>query len=237
MDRLIFLDTETTGSDTTKDRLCQVAFREGEETRAEYFRPPFPITVKAMSIHHITNETVEHCPAFQGSQMQLDIQARLNEGIMVAHNARFDKAMLETEGVTVPRYICTYRVAHMLDRNDRIPEYNLQYLRYFLKLNVSGAAHDAAGDVNVLYALLQRLLAKVIDEQQTDEQTALQYLTGISVSPLLLRKFHFGKYRGRMISEIAASDRKYLEWLLDQKKENASGEEDWFYTLTEYLRK
>ena len=55
---LIFLDTETTGTDKD-DRLCQIAFKtEAGLIVNELFNPGKPISVKAMSIHHITNEMV-----------------------------------------------------------------------------------------------------------------------------------------------------------------------------------
>lgn len=53
---LIFLDTETTGNDVTKDRLCQICYRTSKGTRTEYFKPPVPVSIKAMSITHITNK-------------------------------------------------------------------------------------------------------------------------------------------------------------------------------------
>ena len=59
MDNLIFLDTETTGIDLLVDRLCQVAYKYHGELFSEYFKPPVPISVKSMSISHITNKMVE----------------------------------------------------------------------------------------------------------------------------------------------------------------------------------
>src|SRR3989344_2977233 len=111
MSELIFLDTEATGNEPSKDRLCQVCYKtspnpllelgEGGDVvqmRSSYFNPPIPISVKAMSVTHITN---------------------------------------------------------------KIPEHNIQYLRYFLELEVPGTAHDAEGDVNVLEALFKRLYTKL----------------------------------------------------------------------------
>lgn len=235
MARLIFLDTETTGTEPGKDAICQVCFREGDEMRAEYFRPPVPIPVKAMSVHHITNEMVADCPAFAGSACQKEISARLRQGILVAHNARFDKAMLEAEGVSVPRYICTYRVAYALDSEDTIPEYNLQYLRYYHNLKVDGRAHDAVGDVNVLYALFHHLLSDFMRMRNCSEGAAIVEMQQLSTQPILLRKFNFGKYRGRKIAEIAATDRGYLQWLLGQKLESGENDENWIFTLQKYL--
>ncbi len=236
LDQLIFLDTETTGNEPKKDRLCQVCYKTGGEVRVEYFKPPVPISVKAMSITHITNKMVADKPAFMGSPMSSELRELLSAGILVAHNALFDVAMLKSEGLEVPRFICTLRVARFLDVEARIPEYNLQYLRYFLELEVVGSAHDAEGDVNVLEKLFERLFAKVRTETNSDE-SALEKMIEISSRPTLFTNFVFGKYKGQQIAEVAKTDRGYLEWLLNQKTQNGGEEteEDWVYTLRHFL--
>lgn len=232
--RLIFLDTETTGTEAGKDKICQVCFIDGETLRTEFFKPPFPIPVKAMSIHHITNKMVEGKPAFSGSDMQLDLQKRLDSGILVAHNAPFDISMLQAEGVRVNRFICTYRVAFALDRNDSLPEYNLQYLRYAFGLEIEAAAHDAEGDVRVLRGVFGHLLRQLSTESGSDT-AAISKMVEISQQPMLFRKINFGKYRDHRLSDLAKSDRSYLEWLLAQKIK--SGDEgDWVYSLQHYLK-
>ena len=61
----IFLDTETTGTDKD-DRLCQIAFKtEAGLIVNELFNPGKPISIEAMSIHHITNEMVMDKPLFK----------------------------------------------------------------------------------------------------------------------------------------------------------------------------
>jgi len=50
----VFLDTETTGTDED-NRLCQIAFKtEAGLIVNELFNPGKPISIQAMSIHHIT---------------------------------------------------------------------------------------------------------------------------------------------------------------------------------------
>ncbi|MBM3261675.1 hypothetical protein FJY93_04645 [Candidatus Kaiserbacteria bacterium] len=144
MQKILFLDTETTGNEPDTDRLCQVCWMEGGTYHTEYFKPPIPISVKSMSITHITNKMVANKPAFADSEFRRELEEALADHILVAHNARFDMAMLAAEGVEVPRHICTLRVARYLDPESKIPEYGLQFLRYFLDLDVSGSA--AAGE-------------------------------------------------------------------------------------------
>ncbi len=63
----IFLDTETTGTEKD-DRLCQLVYKTEEgKIVNQLFKPPIPIAIEPMSIHHITNEMVADKPAFKGS--------------------------------------------------------------------------------------------------------------------------------------------------------------------------
>ena len=67
-DMFIFLDTETTGAGPS-DRLCQIAFKAEEGTAVnELFNPGMPISIDAMTVHHITNEMVRDKPSFRGSE-------------------------------------------------------------------------------------------------------------------------------------------------------------------------
>lgn len=233
---LIYLDTETTGNDVQKDYLCQVCYRTEKGVQIGYFKPPVPVSVKAMSITHITNKMLEGKETFEGSEMKKDLQNLLKDGVMVAHNAKFDKAILEKEGVQVPRFICTLRVARYLDAKNVIPEYNLQFLRYYLELDVTGHAHDAEGDVNVLYAVFQRLLDKMI-ESCGDRETAISKMIEISSKPSIFNLFNFGKHKDKKVEEVLKSDRAYLEWLLREKKAAGDNDEDWIYTLEYHLGK
>jgi DNA polymerase III alpha subunit (gram-positive type) len=234
MDKLIFLDTETTGNDPKSDRLCQVCYVSNGVWRNEYFKPPVQISVKAMSITHITNRMVEKAEAFEQSKMKVELQALLDEGVLVAHSAQFDVAMLQAEGLKVPRIICTLRVARHLDQENKIPEYNLQFLRYFLDLEVEGTAHDAEGDVRVMKAVFERLFNKVRESFETDEE-AIEEMVSISSRPSLFRVMGFGKHKGKLMEEVVKTDRSYLEWLLAQKLASEEEDEDWIYTLKHYL--
>lgn len=236
MKKLIFLDTETTGAELGKDRLCQVCYKNFCEVRTEFFKPPLPMSVKSMSITHITNKMLEDKKCFEGSEMQKELKKLLKDGILVAHNAKFDIAMLEAEGLKVPKFICTLRVARFLDKESKIPEYNLQFLRYYLDLDIEAHAHDAEDDVKVLHALFLRLLEKVKAEGKTEKE-AIEEMIEISSHPSLFTKFNFGKHKDKTLEEVAKTDKRYLEWLLAEKLKNEAGDEDWIYTLKHYLGK
>lgn len=231
---LIFLDTETTGNEIGKDRLCQICYQSDSVCKKGYYKPPLPISIKAMSITHITNKMVTDKEPFVGSEIYNDLKTLLPESILVAHNAKFDIAMLEAEGLSVPRFICTLRVARFLDPRNVIPEYNLQFLRYFLDIDIEGAPHEAEMDVKVLRAVFDRQFQKLKESLQTDEAT-IEKMVEISKTPSTFTFFNFGKYKGKQIEEVLKSDRGYLEWMLKTKCEDGSDDEDWIHTLRHYL--
>lgn len=239
LSNLLFLDTETTGMEK-HDRLCQLAYIYRDIEYNELFKPPVPISVDAMAVCHITNKMVEDKPPFIGSPLFEQLATTLkNEGIIVAHNAMFDIDMLVKEGIVSPPFIDTRKVAVALDPKGVIPRYALQYLRYFLDLEIEGEAiaHDALGDVRVLKALFMRLLTKAMEDGRTEED-AIAWMVNVSSQPLLITRFNFGKYNGELVSDIAAKDAGYLEWLLNQKEADAASgkvDEDWIFTLKKYL--
>lgn len=235
MDGLIFLDTETTGNDLLADRLVQVAYSHQGKSVSEFFKPILPISIKAQSISHITNKMIEGKKKFSESQMKKDLKDLLKENIIVAHNAQFDLSMLAHENLKAAKFICTLKVARSIDEAEEIPEYNLQFLRYFFELDIKAPAHSAEGDVLVLEAVFKKLYDRML-ENLGDHKTVINRMIEISSSPFLFRSFNYGKHKGKKVEDVVKFDKPYLEWLLEQKTQN-QGEEDWIYTLKYYLSK
>ncbi len=232
---LLFLDTETTGNQPS-DRLCQLCYKIDEKIVNELYKPPVPISIESMAIHHITTLMVEDKPAFTDSPEYSELKGLLDSGaILIAHNAKFDIGMIEKEGLTVPNHIDTYRVARHLDTESKIPSYRLQYLRYFLGIVIDATAHDAKGDVLVLEQLFDRLLSKIMEKENLSPEEAIEMMMKISSEPVTFFMFNFGKYKGKTVDEVIACDRNYCMWLLTEKKKNPADEEDWIYTLEKKL--
>ena len=239
MKKIIFFDTETTGNDPKKDFLCQLAFKTKNETFCEFFKPLIPIPPEASAITHITNKMVSDKPAFKQSNNYETIKLLFEDpnSVVVAHNAKFDIAIMANENIFPSNFICTLRVARALDKDNVIPQYKLQYLRYYLDIDIEAEAHDALGDVLVLEKLYERLLAKIMKEDNLTEEKAIEKMIDISSRPSLMTIFNFGKHNGKTVSEVSQIDRNYLDWMLTQKEQNPDNEEDWIYTLKYYLNK
>ena len=238
MNKLIFFDTETTGN-TEKDFLVQIAYKDGNNNFTGLYKPPVKIPPEASAVHHITNKMVENKSSFKDSGDLQKIKKLFEDkdSIVVAHNAPFDLNIIGREGITPNKFICTLRVARHLDPEGKIDRYNLQYLRYFLEIEVDATAHDAMGDVLVLEKLYERLEKKIMETENLSKEKAIEKMVEISSHPSLLRSFNFGKHLGKTIEEVLAVDRGYLVWLLAQKLESDQIDEDWIYTLKYHLEK
>jgi DNA polymerase III epsilon subunit-like protein len=232
---LVFLDTETTGN-MPNDRLCQLCYKIDGEIVSELYKPPIPIGIESMAIHHITEKMVADKPAFTDSPEYEKLAKLFADGaLFVAHNAKFDISMVEKEGLKIDKYIDTYRVARHLDPEGKITSYRLQYLRYLLGIEIEATAHDAKGDVLVLEQLFERLVKKIMEAENLSRETAIDQMIDISSKPVLFKYINFGKYKNSSLDEVVQKDAAYLRWLLDQKKQNPDEEEDWIYTLETYL--
>ena len=224
----IFLDTETTGTEK-EDRLCQLAYKtEAGKIVNQLFKPPLPIAIDSMCVHHITNEMVENKPAFKDSHEYQKLVGLLSgdKNILVAHNAKFDVDMLEKEGIHPKRIICTLKLARQMDPEGKIPRYSLQYLRYFLGIQVDVTAHDALGDVLVLEKLFERLFVKM--SKSIGPAAVENRMMDISSKPVLLSRMYFGKHKGERFRDIPVD---YLKWLFGKD----DLDEDMRYTVDHYL--
>lgn len=238
MKKIIFFDTETTGVDST-DFLCQLAYKTGDEIFCELFKPEIKIPPEASSVHHITNKMVQDKPSFKESPEYQKIKKLFEDedSIVVAHNAKFDLAIIEKENIKPKKVICTLRVARALDKENKIPQHKLQFLRYYLDIEIEATAHDALGDVLVLEKLFERLLNKIKETDNLNDEEALKHMIEVSARPSLMYSFSFGKYNGKTVEDVARIDPGYLKWFLDTKEKDNPGDEDWIYTLKHHLAK
>jgi len=242
MNKIIFFDTETTGN-THEDRLCQIAYKSDSAEFMGLYKPPIKIPPDASAVHHISNKMIADKPSFKDSLDYGTIKEIFENpnNTPVAHNAPFDIAILKNEDINIGQFICTLRVARALDTEDKIDSYRLQYLRYFLDIEVEATAHDALGDVLVLEQLFKRLKNKIKENEKektgidTTEEKALEIMVEISSHPSIFKSLNFGKHKGKTIEEVLRTDRGWLEWLYNEKKKSDTIEEDWIYTLEHYL--
>jgi exodeoxyribonuclease X len=241
MNRFVFFDTETTAA--VDGRLVQIALKgpEPDEFLVDTFKPPVPITFEAMAIHHITEKAVAGRPPFEGTFRERVAEQFLHPDVIaVAHNAPFDIAVLKREGVEVPRWIDTLKIARRL--RPEFAQHTLQYLRYAMGIEIdAGNAHDARADVLVLEQVFGVLTAEARlhlglapdptgEQLERDDQAIDEWMQKISREPSLLHVVAFGKHKGKTWADVARDDLSYLFWL--QKQDT---DEDVRHTVDHWL--
>lgn len=244
MTKYVLFDTETTGNQSD-DRIIQVGAmvigsKGSVEVYDELCSSEVAIKVDAMEVHNITPDIIEGKAPFTATRFWKDLASLNNENnYLIAHNIAFDLGMLEKEGFSNSmKLIDTLRCAKHL-----FPDANyhrLQYLRYALELykkekaeaekhNITIKAHDAIGDVLVMKLFLSELVAKV--KEHYPHVNPMVKLVELTNTPVMMRGFKFGKYKGEQIEDIARSDANYIRWML----KSLELDEDMKYTLERVL--
>ena len=245
LSNLIFLDVETTGNGVD-DRLCQLAWKSLDESHQNMFcklyKPPLPISIESMAVHHITGEMVDNQPLFTSSDDYQSLKKLLEneQTIVVAHNAPFDVDMLKREDIHCKNSIDTLKLVRQFDPEMKIKRHNLQFLRYFLKIDKDIDTvinpHDAKSDVIILELIFKRLFKKAKDKFGFDsDEGVIDKMIELSNQPAFIGKFAFGKYSGLPVTDVAKRDPQYLQWLLRQKEQEDQYDEDWVFTIKKVL--
>ena len=235
---LVFFDTETTGKEGRLIQLCYWNPDAGPKPVTDFYKPPVPIEIEAMMVHHITQKQIDQYPPMEDLGREY-LREIFEKNIMVAHNAAFDVKVMEREEIKTPRFICTYKVVQALYD---LPSYKLQYLRYLWDIEITATAHDAEGDVLVLQKVFEKMLAdqmvvsrRILPGQNLTEndhrQAAILTFEEISQKPTLVRRITFGKHTGKSFEEISKVDPGYLRWITG----NPDFDPDMLYTAQYWL--
>ncbi len=241
MSKYILFDTETTGA-AVEDRIIQIGgmiinSKTDIEVYDELCSAPLEIKLEAMEVHNITSDLLVGKPPFIQTTFYGKLQELNNpSNYLIAHNINFDLDMLKKEGfVNQFTLIDTLRCAKHL--YPELPYHRLQYIRYALdlykteqqeadSLNITIKAHDAIGDVLVMKLFLRQLVVRC-NEVYPDFNT-MEKLAELTQTPVFIKTFRFGKYKGQDVLAVAAQDIGYLQWM---RSNMADLDEDMRYTL------
>ncbi|RXI24908.1 exonuclease domain-containing protein [Aliarcobacter trophiarum] len=242
----ILFDTETTGAQE-EDRVIQfgsmILNQKGDlEVFDELCINPIPIKLEAMEVHNITPDLLKNKPNAVDTNFYKRLQElNRSENFLIAHNINFDLEMIKKEGfVNNYQLIDTLRCARHIF--SELPYHRLQYLRYALelykdevaeakKLNITIKAHDAIGDVLVMKLFLSKLVAQV--KMNFPDINPMKKLVELTLTPVFVQTFKFGKYKGESIEDVANKDANYLNWMM----KNMDLDEDMQYTLNRVLER
>lgn len=199
------IDTETCGLQGGVVEIASVDIIDGRivNPMSDLVCPDRPISPQAMAVHRITEQMVADKPPLE----QVVARYRGSDWY-VAHNASFDRRMLPEMG---GEWICTMKLAKRLWPGIK---YSNMGLYKSLKLQVATPPelhpHRALYDCYITAALLLHI-SKASDWNP-------QQMLEVTGRPGLVTTLPFGKYRGRLVADIATQDPRYLHWMLQSVK-------------------
>lgn len=161
-EHLVFIDLETTGTNTLHDRITEVGLcevRNGTvlEEWSSLVNPEKSIPPFIEKLTGITTGMVADAPRF--ADIAAELRDKLSGKILVAHNARFDYGFLKSEFRRTEidfqkQVLCTVKLSRALFPHHR--RHNLDELIVRHELDVRDR-HRALGDARVVQRFFEKM--------------------------------------------------------------------------------
>ncbi|MEW9837685.1 DUF294 nucleotidyltransferase-like domain-containing protein [Mesorhizobium marinum] len=165
------VDTETTGLDTAKARIVQlagVAIAPGSSRAGPAFStlvdPGVPIPASSTAIHGIGDDAVRDAPPI--AEALARFQEFRADRLLVGHSIGFDLAVMEHEARRAglawekPRSLCVRLLGSIV--NPRLPEGSLDALAAWLGVAISDR-HTALGDAQAAAGIFKALVPRLAE--------------------------------------------------------------------------
>lgn len=163
--KLIFIDLEATGPNPAVDRVTEVGIVEvtpaGVRRWSTLVNPERPIPPYIQNLTGISDEMVRTAPTFD--MIKDELMQRLEGGLFIAHNARFDYGFLRYEfrryGMKLQREVlCTVKLSRKLFPDEVKHSLDALVERHGL---VSDGRHRAMADAELLWQFWDKLQTTV----------------------------------------------------------------------------
>ncbi len=223
LDRVLFLDVETTGLLPMTDRVVQIALQLGQDSFHSLLDPEMRIPEEVIAIHGITNEQVKMQPRFSEIYQSLFRFVDPSKvDYVCGFNVRFDFKFLQGEFARTGRLIESkdYRFLDPLLIHKALTPNTLEamYRRYTGK--VLEGAHDSKQDMLATLELLsiqsqkaKKSLPELSDLSGINNITAGGWLKLVDGEYVLNQ----GKHKDKKLSQVVKTDSSFLHWVLGLK--------------------
>ena len=225
---LIFFDLETTGINIVSDRIVEISYLKvhpdgKEECKTRRINPEMPIPPSSTAIHGITDEDVKDCPTFKSIAKSLATQM---EGCDLAgyNSNRFDIPLLAEEFLRADidldlmkrKFIDVQTIFHKKEQRTLSAAY-----KFYCNLDLEDA-HSAEADTKATYEILKSQLDRYPDIQNDinflSEYSSfgnnVDFAGRIVYNDKKEEIINFGKYKGRLASEVLREDPGYYGWIM-----------------------
>uniref|UniRef100_UPI004056A2B2 exonuclease domain-containing protein n=1 Tax=Alistipes sp. TaxID=1872444 RepID=UPI004056A2B2 len=226
---IIFFDLETTGIDTSRDRIVEISLvkvmPDGEQIiKTRRLNPEMHIPEEATAVHHITDEDVKDCPTFRQVAKSL---AQFLEGCDFGgfNSNRFDLPVLVEEflraGVDVDfkrrHFIDVQNIFHKMEQRTLVAAY-----KFYCDKNLE-EAHSAEADTLATYEVLKAQLDRYPDLKNdvaalaefSTRNDAADYAGRILYNEKGEEIFGFGKHKGLTVEEVFRKEPSYYAWMMN----------------------
>ena len=226
---IIFFDLETTGVDTSKDRIVEISLvkvmPDGEEiVRTRRINPQMHIPEQATAIHGITDDDVKDCPTF--AQVAKSMAQFIDGCDFGGFNSnRFDLPMLVEEflraGVDVDfrrrRFVDVQNIFHKMEQRTLVAAY-----KFYCDKNLE-EAHSAEADTRATYEVLMAQLDRYPELQNdvaaladfSERGQTADFAGRIGYNDKQEEVFNFGKYKGRRVEDVFREEPSYYAWMMN----------------------
>lgn len=260
--KYIVLDTETTCLDFNKLEIWQfsgmvVDLEEKKFTKFDYkFKTKNELSYEARVRCNITPEELENCDEFDPNIIVKELLLNEPNVYYIGHNVNFDKLAimnvlsrhkifdmgnLRNNDIWIDTIRLTKRKYNDLIVKDISGEnpisYKLNYLFHLFHLYNNDEKlnfHNSMFDVEITW----RLFRYICKQYQWDIKGNIDDILNANNSPILLKFFPFGKYKGKSIADIynkhTYETDSYFYWLAEQDicdKNSPNRNEDLIYTI------
>ncbi len=226
---IIFFDLETTGVDTSRDRIVEVSMIkimvDGERiTKTRRINPEMHIPEASSAIHGIKDEDVAECPTFTQVARSL---SQFIEGCDFGgfNSNRFDLPVLVEEfmraGVDVDfkrrSFIDVQNIFHKKEQRTLVAAY-----RFYCDKDLTDA-HSAEADTMATYEVFLAQLERYEDlpndieglaAYSTHNQSA-DFAGRILIDEKGVEVFGFGKHKGVSVAEVFEREPNYYAWMMN----------------------
>ncbi|MFI3306342.1 MAG: exonuclease domain-containing protein [Rikenellaceae bacterium] len=225
---IIFFDLETTGVDTSRDRIVEISMikimPDGERiTKTRRLNPEMHIPESSSAIHGIYDEDVADCPTFkQVARSLMEFVVGCDFGGF--NSNRFDMPLLVEEflraGVEVDfkrrNFIDVQNIFHKKEQRTLVAAY-----KFYCDKDLTDA-HSAEADTVATYEVFLAQLERY-DDLPTDieglaefsaHNKSVDFAGRIIYDENGVEVFSFGKNRGVSVAELFAREPSYYDWMM-----------------------
>jgi len=224
---VVFFDLETTGINTTSDRIVEISLLKvlpnGTEISKTYkVNPQMDIPAESTAIHGISNEDVKDCPTFK--MLAKELVSMIEDSDIGGYNSnKFDIPLLAEEFIRAGtdfdlknRRFIDVMVIFMKKEPRNLEAAYKFYCNKDLK-----DAHSALADTKATYEVFKSQLDRYPELGENMEQISeySSHNRNVDFAGRLVYDddnnvvVNFGKYKGQLLLAVFKKDPSYYDWV------------------------